>query len=117
MIQSLRLEPFSVAWLLEQLGLRSTSNSKIETLNNRIEWQHNFQIIKPFGLNLGYQYREQQGENIGTFPQKIIANHAGFAQVQLNLKERLFATAGFRQDSFNTVGDATTYRVTGGISA
>ena len=89
-------------------------NSKIETLNDRIEWQHNFQIIKPLGLNLGYQYREQQGENIGTFPQKIISNHAGFAQVQLNLKERLFATAGFRQDSFNTVGDATTYRVTGG---
>src|SRR5439155_2061652 len=39
---------------------------------------------------------------------------AGFAQGQLNLWERVFATAGFRQDSYNVFGDATTYRVTGG---
>ena len=91
--------------------------STVETLNNRIEWQQNLQVIKPLALNLGYQYREQQGENIttgGGFPNRVISNHAGFAQAQLNLWDRLFATAGFRQDSFNTFGDATTYRVTGG---
>jgi vitamin B12 transporter len=32
----------------------------------------------------------------------------------LNLFDRFFATGGFRQDSYNTFGDATTYRVTGG---
>ena len=91
--------------------------STVETLNNRIEWQHNFQIIKPLALNVGYQFREQQGENItpgAGFPNQTISNNAGFAQAQLNLFDRFFATAGFRQDSFNTFGDATTYRVTGG---
>lgn len=98
-------------------------DSEIDTLNNRIEWQHNFQVIKPLALNLGYQFREQQGENISSpripggstgFPNKIISNNAGFAQAQLNLLDRLFATGGFRHDSFNTFGDATTWRVTGG---
>ena len=34
--------------------------------------------------------------------------------MQLNLFDRFFATAGVRHDSFNTFGDAATYRVTGG---
>lgn len=46
------------------------------------------------------------------FP-KILSSHAGFAQLQLNLHDRFFASGGFRQDSHNTFGDATTYRVTG----
>ena len=92
------------------------TDSEIDTLNNRIEWQHNFQVIKPLALNVGYQYREQQGENISPtgFPNKIISSNAGFAQAQLSLWDRLFATGGFRQDSYNTFGDATTWRVTGG---
>ena len=97
-------------------GPSFNTTSNIKTLNDRLEWQHNFQILKPLALNVGYQFREQQGENISAtgFPTKTISNNAGFAQAQLNLWDRLFATAGLRQDSFNTVGDATTYRVTGG---
>ena len=92
------------------------SNSTIKTINNRVEWQHNVQVIKPLSLNMGYQFRQQQGENISAsgFPNQTISNHAGFAQAQLSLWDRFFATGGIRQDSFNTVGDATTYRVTGG---
>jgi vitamin B12 transporter len=92
------------------------TDSQIDTLNNRIEWQHNFQVVKPLALNVGYQFREQQGENISPtgFPTKIISSNAGFAQAQLSLWDRLFATGGFRQDSYNTFGDATTWRVTGG---
>jgi vitamin B12 transporter len=92
------------------------TDSEINTLNNRIEWQHNFQVVKPLALNVGYQFREQQGENISStgFPNKIISNNAGFAQAQLSLLDRLFGTAGLRHDSFNTFGDATTWRVTGG---
>lgn len=92
------------------------NNSKITTQNNRIEWQQNFQVLDPLLLTLGYQYRQQQGKNESSsgFPKKTLAMNAGFAQLQLNLFERFFATAGFRQDSTNTFGDATTYRVTGG---
>jgi len=100
------------------------TDSEIDTLNNRIEWQHNFQVVKPLALNVGYQFREQQGENTtlngdsdnpSIFGgKKIISNNAGFAQAQLNLLDRVFATGGFRQDSYNLFGDATTWRVTGG---
>ncbi len=89
-------------------------NSEIRTKSNRIEWQHNFRIGDPWLLTLGYQFREQLGTNEGQFSNKVLSSHSGFAQVQLNLWDRFFATAGFRQEASNTFGDATTYRVTGG---
>jgi vitamin B12 transporter len=94
--------------------------SEINTLANRLEWQHNFQIGKPLLVSAGYQFRDQQGENInltsGTTPisNRIISSHAGFAQAQLNLWDRVFATAGIRQDDYNVFGSATTYRTTVG---
>ena len=92
------------------------SDSEIDTLNNRLEWQHNFQVSKPLLITAGYQFREQQGENISStgFPNKIISSNAGFGQAQLSLSDQFFATAGFRHDSFNTFGDPTTWRLTGG---
>ncbi len=90
------------------------NNSQIDTENTRLEWQHNFQIADPLLLTLGYQYRKQLGENPGQFSEKKLSSHAGFAELQLNLWDRVFATGGIRQDSHNTFGDATTYRVTGG---
>ena len=94
--------------------------SQIDTLANRVEWQHNFQIVKPLLLSVGYQFRDQQGENRDLLTnnldisRKIISSHAGFAQAQLNLWDRVFATAGVRQDEYNVFGGATTYRVTAG---
>jgi vitamin B12 transporter len=95
-------------------------HTDINTASNRIEWQHNFQIAKPLLLTAGYQFREQLGENIDlttnttTIPDKIVSSNAGFADAQLNLWDRLFATAGIRQDEYNVFGSATTYRLTGG---
>jgi vitamin B12 transporter len=95
-------------------------NSEIDTTSNRIEWQHNFQLGKPLLLTAGYQFREQLGENrdlltnTTTIPTKIVSSHAGFAEAQLNLWDRLFGTAGIRQDEYNVFESATTYRVTGG---
>ncbi len=88
--------------------------NETKVLSNRIETQHNFQLMKEVALNMGYQFREQQGKNDTGLSTKITSSHSGFAQFQVNLFERLFATAGVRQDSYNTFGDATTYRVTGG---
>ncbi|MDH4079801.1 MAG: TonB-dependent receptor [Nitrospira sp.] len=94
--------------------------SQIETANNRIEWQHNIQVGKPLLLMVGYQYREQKGSNTdlltqtATFTDKILSSHAGFGEAQLNLWDRVFGTAGIRQDDYNVAGSATTYRVTGG---
>ncbi|MCA9420493.1 MAG: TonB-dependent receptor, partial [Nitrospira sp.] len=89
-------------------------NSDIRTKSNRIEWQHNFRIVDPLLLTLGYQFRQQLGSNKGQFSEKTVSSHGGFAQLQLDLWERFFATAGIRQDSHNRAGDSTTYRVTGG---
>ncbi len=93
-------------------------NTDLETLNRRLEWQHNFQVFKELLLTGGYQFREETGDATGFYgnatPNKRIASHAGFAQAQVNLFERLFLTGGVRHDSFNVFGDATTYRLTGG---
>ncbi len=96
------------------------SRSQIDTLANRVEWQHNVQVGKPLLLTAGYQFRDQQGENRDLLtnnldiPHKVLSSHAGFAQAQLNLWDRVFATAGVRQDEYNVFGSATTYRATGG---
>ncbi len=81
---------------------------------NRIESQHDFRLNQYVTLTAGYQFREQIGENDTGISEKVISSHAGFGQMQLNLFDRFFATAGVRHDSFNTFGDATTYRATGG---
>ena len=86
--------------------------SDTRVLSNRIETQHNFQLLKFATLTLGYQFREQQGKNDTGLSKKIVSSHAGFAQIQANLFERLFGTAGVRYDRYNTFGDATTYRLT-----
>ena len=88
--------------------------NETKVLSNRIETQHNFQLLEFVTLNLGYQFREQQGKNDTGLSTKIVSSNSGFAQFQVNLFERLFATAGVRYDDYNTFGDATTYRVTGG---
>ncbi|SPP66480.1 TonB-dependent receptor plug domain-containing protein [Nitrospira lenta] len=106
-----------------QTGVVSTPflfRSQINTVSNRLEWQNNFQIGKPLLLTAGYQFREQQGENRDLLtnsldiPTKTLSSHAGFAQAQLNLWDRVFATAGVRHDEYNVFGGATTYRTTAG---
>ncbi|MBI5410852.1 MAG: TonB-dependent receptor [Nitrospirae bacterium] len=92
----------------------SGNPNETRVLSNRIEWQHNVQVGDPLLLTFGYQFREQQGENDTGLADKIISSNAGFAQAQVNLWDRVFATAGIRQDSYNVFGDATTYRLTGG---
>jgi vitamin B12 transporter len=95
-------------------------NSEISTTSNRLEWQHDFQVAKPFAITAGYQFREQLGENLDilnattTLPTRIISSHAGFAEGRLNLWDRIFGTAGIRQDEYNAFGSATTYRLTAG---
>jgi len=92
----------------------SGSPNQTNVLANRLEWQHNVQVVDPLLLTVGYQFREQQGVNTTGLSERIISSHAGFAQAQLNLWGRVFATAGLRQDNYNVFGDATTYRLTGG---
>jgi vitamin B12 transporter len=95
-------------------------NSEVDTTSNRIEWQHNVQVGKPLLLTAGYQFREQIGQSTDSLdptmsiPTKIVSSNAGFAEAKLNLWDRLFGSAGIRQDEFNILGSATTYRVTGG---
>lgn len=87
-------------------------------LNRRLEWQHNFQVVKQLLVTAGYQFREEQGDSSGFYgaaqPNRIISSNAGFAQAQVNLWDRLLVTGGIRYDSYNVFSDATTYRVTAG---
>ncbi len=92
----------------------SGSPNETRVLSNRLEWQHNLQVAEPLLLTMGYQFREQQGENDTGLTNRIVSSNAGFAQAQVNLWDRVFGTAGIRQDSYNVFGDATTYRATGG---
>src|SRR5262245_17857709 len=109
-----------VTGVIEPVAAFNMFNTDITTTSNRIEWQHNFQVGKPLLLTAGYQFREQIGENndllipANTIPNKIVSSNAGFADAQLNLWDRVFGTAGIRQDEYNVFGSATTYRVTGG---
>jgi vitamin B12 transporter len=98
-------------------GVQSAANqtpSDFTIINQRLEWQHNFQVAEPLLLTVGYQHREESGSNPLQFGQKGIISNAGFAQAQVNLWDSLFLTGGLRQDSYNTFGDATTYRTTAG---
>ena len=110
----------STGFVSNPLDPQFNPDSKFNTVSNRIEWQNNFQIGKPLLLTAGYQYREQQGENLNlstggsAISNHIISSHAGFAQAQLNLWDRVFATAGVRQDEYNVFSSATTYRTTAG---
>ncbi len=88
--------------------------NETRVLSNRIEWQHDFRITEMLLLSGGYQFREQQGENDSGLTNRILNSHAGFAQAQVNLWDRLLGTAGVRYDSYNVFGNATTYRLTGG---
>lgn len=94
-----------------------TFSGNLDTVNQRLEWQHNFQVTKELLLTGGYQYRQASG-NASDFgsdsTNKRISSNAGFAQAQVNLFDRLLFTGGVRQDSYNVFGDATTYRLTGG---
>jgi vitamin B12 transporter len=96
----------------------TTFSTNLDTLNQRLEWQHNFQVRKELLLTAGYQFRQEQGDASGSFgptsPNKLITTNAGFAQAQVNLFDRVLFTGGVRQDSYNVFGDATTYRLTGG---
>jgi vitamin B12 transporter len=102
------------------VGVPFALNSEINTTSNRLEWQHDVQIVKPLSVTAGYQFREQLGENLDTLsgtttlPSKVISSNAGFAEAKLNLWDRLFGTAGIRQDEYNVFGSATTYRATAG---
>jgi vitamin B12 transporter len=99
------------------LGPAFPGRSDLETLNHRLEWQHNFQIAKPLLLTTGYQFREGVGDSpdfSATSRSKVVSSHAGFAEAQATILDRILFTGGVRQDSYNVFGSATTYRVTGG---
>ncbi len=100
------------AFTLSRAEERASENSsKTRGLTNRIESQHDFRLNQYLTLTMGYQFREAQA---AFATKRINASHAGFGQAQFNLFDRFFATAGVRHDAFNTFGEATTYRVTGG---
>lgn len=92
-------------------------NNNLENLNHRVESQHTFQIAKPLLLVAGYQFREGVGDSpnfSASSRSKVVSSHAGFADLQATILERILFTGGVRQDSYSAFGDATTYRVTGG---
>jgi vitamin B12 transporter len=97
-----------------QTGVPFQFVSDIRTYSNRIDWQNTFQIAKPLAVIAGYQFREQIGNSVGNFSDKRVASNAGYTEAQLNLWDRVFGTAGLRQDNYNVFGSATTYRVTAG---
>jgi vitamin B12 transporter len=60
---------------------------------------------------LGYTHEAKDGENKGSFDRGRDVNSV-FAQKQFSFEERLFLTAGIRQDHDSAFGEETTYRTT-----
>jgi len=81
----------------------------ISTRRLEAEWYHvlNFGTIDT--VTLGAEYRNERGENQGTFSETI-DSYALVAQNQLRLWERLFVTAGVRYDGNSQYEDKTTVR-------
>jgi len=93
-------------------------NSNLENLNHRVESQHTFKIAKPLTLVAGYQFREGVGDSpnfSASSRSKVVSSHAGFADLQATILDKIFLTGGLRHDVYNSAfGEATTYRVTAG---
>ncbi len=102
-------------------GIPFPLNSEINTTSNRLEWQHDIQIAKPLSRDGGLPVsRAARGESRYAHRHDHASDEDHQQQcrvspkLNLNLWDRLFGTAGIRQDEYNVFGSATTYRATAG---
>jgi len=89
----------------------SYHNDDIITGMNTVEWQHNLYFSEVYTLTIGAEYREEEGENEGTFD-RVVDNKAVYLNHKLKLlNSNLIINAGLRHDDHETFGSETTYRV------
>jgi vitamin B12 transporter len=85
------------------------TSSDISTARREVEWYHVLTPVAWDTLTLGAEYRNEVGENKGSF-RETIDSWALVAQNQLRLLDRLFVTAGLRHDGNSMFEDKTTAR-------
>jgi vitamin B12 transporter len=83
--------------------------SDIITKMNTFEVQNNFPVAKNETLTVGYEYRKEEGENLGAF-NEYIENNAVYANA-VRREGGLAISIGARQDSHSQSGDQLTWRV------
>ena len=81
-----------------------TTISQIDTRRQEAEVVTSFRMGSWNTLTLGYENRQEQGENRGTFRQAL-ETQGGFFQDQLGFFDRLFVSGGVRYESNSAFGD------------
>lgn len=88
----------------------STLRSQTDVRRLEADWLHHINLGKPDTVTLGFEWREERGNNKGTFD-KSITTRALLLQNELRLFDRFFLTGGFRVDDHSTFGTEVTPRV------
>jgi|Deesub1362A_J573_1020465.scaffolds.fasta_scaffold00183_37 vitamin B12 transporter len=84
-------------------------NSDITTRMDTVDWQHNFYLSDTEIVTVGVEYRNEKGENEGTFD-KAVDNKAVYLNTKFK-KENVTFNIGLRYDDHETFGSKTTYRL------
>lgn len=87
------------------------NNYDIKTGMDTIDWQHNLFLNELYTVTAGAEYREEKGENTGTFARSIL-NKAWYLNNRLKLaQDKVILSAGLRRDDHEISGVKTTYRL------
>jgi vitamin B12 transporter len=89
----------------------SSSNFKLRTVGDRIDWQNQFALAQAGRFTLGYEYESEAGESQGNFDETL-ENHAGYALFEFQFAPFIL-NAGGRFDENNRYGSETTYKIEG----
>ncbi len=88
-----------------------SNNYDIKTEMDTVDWQHNLFLNEQYTMTAGVEYREEKGENAGTFARSI-DNKAWYLNNRLKLvQDRLVLNAGLRYDDHEIADAKTTYRL------
>ncbi len=86
----------------------------------KIEWQHNIALSDRIMETIGYEYEEERGASYSTgtnwwsnsqSDRRRLQNRAVYLQSQMELKENLFTSTGFRVDTHDIFGSEITYKL------
>ncbi len=88
----------------------------------KFDWQHNFYVHPTNTVTLGLETEEERGRSewfsdgvfgptVDIAPRESARTNGFYAQDQLSVSDRFFATLGVRLDDHDSFGSETTYRV------
>ncbi len=80
------------------------NNALLDTKTHRFDWQHNISLASWSLVTVGFEYLQQEGENVGNFNASQ-TTQALYAQNQFRWNDRVFLNLGLRYTDSNRFGD------------